>query len=478
MSPPPQPPSTPSLAHPRLRPAAPAFVAPLAFRLRTPPVFKRTTTTLPQTSVRPPTPMHPEMTNPTAAGATPSGRQPKPAFDEDAILSALPPSPARAPVHPHAPVSPPERPNLWSVLKDAVGKDLARITLPVYFNEPLSFLQRLAEDVEYSRLLDAAAAASGADRAALVAAFVISHYSSTADRASKPFNPLLGETYDLVIPGRLCLVAEQVAHHPPTSAIHVRGSGWTYHTAHEIRNKFKGNTLEVWPEGAVHVHFDDGEHFVYDQAHTNVHNIILGELWLDNVGTIVIREVSKAAIVATVKMKKTAFLFGEAKKVGELSGRVSIVGKDGKSVKTVRKINGNWNSNVSVDGKVVWSAEPRPSRQTTSGHNMTSWAWNLNAEIDDGEAGRHIPPTDSRLRPDQRALERGQYRLASSEKERLETAQRGRRKEMEDAKLQYRPQWFELGNEPATGKKEWKYNGRYFKSKEEGIWPDALEDIF
>lgn len=34
-------------------------------------------------------------------------------------------------------------------------QDLTRVCLPVYFNEPLSALQRTAEDLEYSELLDA-----------------------------------------------------------------------------------------------------------------------------------------------------------------------------------------------------------------------------------------------------------------------------------------------------------------------------------
>ncbi len=35
-----------------------------------------------------------------------------------------------------------------------MGKDLSRICLPVYFNEPLSALQRIAEEMEYSELID------------------------------------------------------------------------------------------------------------------------------------------------------------------------------------------------------------------------------------------------------------------------------------------------------------------------------------
>lgn len=46
--------------------------------------------------------------------------------------------------------------SLWSMIKDNVGKDLTRICLPVYFNEPISSLQKCFEDLEYSYLLDRA----------------------------------------------------------------------------------------------------------------------------------------------------------------------------------------------------------------------------------------------------------------------------------------------------------------------------------
>lgn len=46
--------------------------------------------------------------------------------------------------------------SLWSMIKDNIGKDLTKVCLPVYFNEPLSSLQKCFEDVEYSYLLDRA----------------------------------------------------------------------------------------------------------------------------------------------------------------------------------------------------------------------------------------------------------------------------------------------------------------------------------
>jgi hypothetical protein len=34
--------------------------------------------------------------------------------------------------------------SLWTIIKDSIGKDLSKISVPVYFNSPLCILQSLA----------------------------------------------------------------------------------------------------------------------------------------------------------------------------------------------------------------------------------------------------------------------------------------------------------------------------------------------
>ena len=46
--------------------------------------------------------------------------------------------------------------NLWNLLCKNIGKDLSKISMPVTLNEPLSTLQRLCEELEYSDLIDKA----------------------------------------------------------------------------------------------------------------------------------------------------------------------------------------------------------------------------------------------------------------------------------------------------------------------------------
>ena len=67
--------------------------------------------------------------------------------------------------------------SLWSIMKNCIGKDLSKMSIPVNFSEPISFLQRLNEDFEYSEVLDRASeAADNFEQLALVAAFTVSSY--------------------------------------------------------------------------------------------------------------------------------------------------------------------------------------------------------------------------------------------------------------------------------------------------------------
>lgn len=142
--------------------------------------------------------------------------------------------------------------SLWTILKSMIGKDMTKMTLPVSFNEPTSLLQRVAEDMEYTNLLDTAVErADSSERMVYVAAFAASSYSSTIERVAKPFNPLLGETYELCRSqkgrsqdggaekggvlgksgfgkGGFRFLVEQVSHHPPVGAAWAESERWEY----------------------------------------------------------------------------------------------------------------------------------------------------------------------------------------------------------------------------------------------------------
>ena len=109
--------------------------------------------------------------------------------------------------------------------KNFNGKDLFKIPIPCNFNEPLSGIQRINEEMEYSYLLDQAAQCTDPiEQMKNVTAFMISTYGSYSDRPYKPFNPLLGETFenDRTEDFGWRSISEQVSHSPPLTAMVIR----------------------------------------------------------------------------------------------------------------------------------------------------------------------------------------------------------------------------------------------------------------
>ncbi|XP_064096238.1 oxysterol-binding protein-related protein 1-like [Macrobrachium nipponense] len=175
--------------------------------------------------------------------------------------------------------------SLWSVLKQCIGKELSKITMPVVFNEPLSFLQRMAEYMEYAWLLDKAD--QGADpvtRMQYVAAFAVSGLASNWERLGKPFNPLLGETYELQR-DNYRIVCEQVSHHPPVSSFYADSEHWNFHGSIHPKLKFWGKSVEIQPKGVLTVELPNhGEAYTWSNVNCCVHNIIVGKLWIEQYG--------------------------------------------------------------------------------------------------------------------------------------------------------------------------------------------------
>src|SRR5262249_9583060 len=153
-------------------------------------------------------------------------------------------------------------PSLIAFVRKNVGKDLSTISMPVSANEPTSLLQRFAEQLEYAHLLDRAARERHArDRLLYVAAFAISQFSGgrVRERAiRKPFNPLLGETFELLrteaeIPGGFRLLVEKVSHRPVRLAMQADSAAWTFAQSPAPTQKFWGKSAEITTEGRVRV---------------------------------------------------------------------------------------------------------------------------------------------------------------------------------------------------------------------------------
>jgi oxysterol-binding protein-related protein 3/6/7 len=121
--------------------------------------------------------------------------------------------------------------------------------MPIALNEPINLLQKMCEEVEYCSLLDDAVSLTDpVERLAMVAAFVVSGYSSTVHRAArKPFNPLLGETFefDRSRDKGFRYISEKVSHHPPIMACHISSPHYELYQDSLLKTKFWGKSMEL-----------------------------------------------------------------------------------------------------------------------------------------------------------------------------------------------------------------------------------------
>ncbi|KAL8817505.1 MAG: hypothetical protein Q9223_003668 [Gallowayella weberi] len=275
-------------------------------------------------------------------------------------------------------------PSLIGFLRKNVGKDLSTISMPVSANEPLSLLQRASEQLEYSHLLDTAATStsqSSTHRLLYITAFAIStlSYSRVKERAiRKPFNPMLGETFELVREDRgFRFVAEKVTHRPVRMACQAESEHWSFVQAPMPTQKFWGKSVELTTEGKVRVVLHEtGDRFAWTPATSFLRNIITGEKYVEPVGNMTVtNEGTGEYAVCTFKGK------------GMFSGRsedVAVQTFDHYGDESPLGLTGKWTTSLVVtengtakEHEPIWKVEDLPS-EAGKRYGYTTFATQLN----------------------------------------------------------------------------------------------------
>uniref|UniRef100_A0A8C1ARZ7 Oxysterol-binding protein n=1 Tax=Cyprinus carpio carpio TaxID=630221 RepID=A0A8C1ARZ7_CYPCA len=389
--------------------------------------------------------------------------------------------------------------SIWSILRKCIGMELSKITMPVIFNEPLSFLQRLTEYMEHTYLIHQANASDDSiERMKSVAAFAVSAVASQWERTGKPFNPLLGETYELVRDDLgFRLISEQVSHHPPVSAFHAEGlqKDFVFHGSIYPKLKFWGKSVEAEPKGIITLELPKhNEAYTWTNPTCCVHNIIVGQLWIEQYGSVEVinhrtgekcclsfkpcglfgKELHKVEGYILDKSKKKVYnLYGKWTECMYIVDPATFetyrkndkkASEDKKSSKQASDSEetpqpGGDSLEVIPGSQLLWRIAPRPVNSAQM-YNFTTFAMQLN-ELDK-EIEAVIPKTDSRLRPDIRAMENGDIDLASEEKKRLEEKQRAARKNRSKSDDEWKMRWFHQGPNPHNGSQDWLFSNGYW----------------
>jgi len=320
---------------------------------------------------------------------------------------------------------------------------------------------------------------------------------------------MLGETYEYQ-DDRMRFIAEKVCHHPPVMACNATGEGWEFWTTSEAKNRFTGKSFEIVPIGWNYLRIGE-DLYRWDKPSTFVRNIISGTKYLEHVGALTV-ENSRTGQYCHLEFKEPPlFSWGKTKKIDPRSVEGLVYNKD--AVDAGWKVTGSWDKEITLvpssgtgSTKVMWQTNPFPPHAKTH-YGFNAFATVLNQlpppplRASSASPVVRLPaPTDSRYRPDQRALENGGVDKASHLKQILEEAQRNRRAAGDAVK----PRWFKLvsrGGAPvdpesspvidsarsspiANGTlprksyeedgQEWEYLGGYWEAQERGWEPEAF----
>ena len=325
-----------------------------------------------------------------------------------------------------------DRKAMWATLKNMIGADVMSVfSVPVFIMEPMSTLQKMAEILQYQHLLDEAADEDDEDaRLALVTAYAVSVYS-TMERTKKPFNPILGETYELKLnDGKSTAIYEQVSHHPPIGAGHADTEKWTYDITSAVKTKFMGNWVDVFPIGRTRIHLKrTNETFNIVPPTSRINNLIVGRIWVDTFGDM---RVQNLTTKATCDLQFTACGWSSRGRY-EVNGFVKD--KDGKEK---LKMYGHWNKDLKCskvkedekrEEKKLWEVEESEIKVAHEHpYGFNSFAVK-SIGLETTPADGKMLKSDSRLRPDRRALEKADNSTASTQKTALEERQRAERRE-------------------------------------------------
>ena len=345
--------------------------------------------------------------------------------------------------------------NVWKVFKSAVGKDLSRFGVPVFFNEPLSSLQKFCEPFQYAYLLNSAAQEPNPYiRLAKSATFCIGQFVINNGRQAKFFNPLLYETYEYVDNEQnFRYMSEQVSHHPAISAYFAEGNGWNIYANTNAIIKFViTGRLEVNALGRTYINYTNfNDVNAFNKPRLITRNLIIGTIDIDVEGKFeVTNEQGDSCEVDMIP--------STSGQKGNLHGKIKDINGDIKFL-----LEGNWLDNIYIinnetkEKTIIWRIIPSKDKEDFYFQPYTFDLNNLTEEMK-----KALPPTDSRFRPDQRLMEYQDIDKAGDEKHRLEEAQRARAKQYKKDGFIPKPLYFDETYDDLTGELIYKYKGNYW----------------
>ena len=353
-------------------------------------------------------------------------------------------------------------------------------TLPIYFNEPISMLQKECEKFYYSNLLTKASEQKTIEKKlSYISAFIISEISLNIGRQLKPMVPLIGETFEYIDNNlKYKFISEEVQRRPHVSAYYAESDKWKFYGDNKnISNfKFMTGSYEIEFLSKVHCLLYDDElcdfiHFTFNKPKTLLKGIFNNKMYYDFNGNVNIKT-NSSDIYAEINFEN------EKKNVdlGSFNGEI----KNGDNI--IYKIGGNWKKEIYItdkdnNNKEILFSIPEMNFYNNTTENYILPEYNCNFNNLDDNLKKFLPISDTRFRPDQREYENGNIEKAQEIKVKLENNQVKRQEIYDSNQKEYKPNYFCNKYNEDSSDFIYMYNGKYWEDRENKNF-NHIVDIF
>ena len=354
-----------------------------------------------------------------------------------------------------------------NIIKEIITNMTKKLPSPVYFNEPLSMGQKQCEKFKYMDLLIKAGNETSKEmQMCYISAFLIGEIFLNLGRSLKPFNPIIGETYEFFDnEKKFRFYSEQVSHNPQVNAYIAETPEFAYYgdTLNTTSFKFFKGSIELLFKNKSHIHIKKtGDHYIFNPPTVYVKGLMKPPLYNDYSGTTIIQNTSDTSYRCELKFIEEGWT---PDSLGNFEGTVF---KDYETI--VYLLKGNWQKEIYMtdpEGNnrvdlLKLDEEQEYLKNTVDSYVIPSFSCRLNQT--NPELEKILPKNDSRFRLDMRLLEEKtetdeaqSYKLRYEEKQRKELC-------TEDHKILF---FTELLS-PETEDKYYIPNGKYWEVRKEG----------
>ena len=366
-----------------------------------------------------------------------------------------------------------------NIVKEMISAMTKNQATPIYFNEPISMCQKQCEKFYYLDLLNKASLIkkNPALQICYIAAFIIGEIFLNIGRFLKPFNPIIGETFEFCYNcQKFRYYAEQVKHHPPITAFIGETPDFVYYgdTANDTSFKFLKGAMELTFKNKIHVYLkNSGNHYVFNRPVVSIKGLMKPPMYNDYSGCTIIQDVNDKNLKCELNFIEQSWT---SENIGDFEGKVF---SDENKVEYI--IGGNWKEEIFItdaDGnnkEVLLKLNKKNLylQNNLEQYNLPFYTSNLNYLND--VLKNVLPKNDSRFREDIRLLEiGGDNEKAQEFKDKYEEKQR---KELNNEN--HKILFFIEKKDIETDEVYYLPNGEYWELKKEGtLKNNENKDIF